>query len=107
MISNKNLLVSELGQAIVSIKGQLSHVILFFFWLCLLSVNAHSACNPMTYAESQDSEFRAWCGKGSVYTKDNNTWVLSEYAVKRFAMPDNLAVRSTASSSRRMLPANS
>ncbi|MCB2218458.1 MAG: hypothetical protein KQH59_20550 [Desulfobulbaceae bacterium] len=48
---------------------------------------AHSACDPMTYRESQDSAFQKFCGYGSVIIKDNNVWVFNEAARKRFGMP--------------------
>ncbi|MBE0585642.1 MAG: hypothetical protein IH612_18020, partial [Desulfofustis sp.] len=64
------------------------------FWLlgvvilCLnLAGYSHSACDPMTYRESQNSAFNKACGHGSVIIKDNNTWVYNESARRRFAMP--------------------
>ncbi len=53
----------------------------------LLGASADAACNPMTYRESQDAEFNKFCGYGNVITRDNNVWVVTEYAEKRFGMP--------------------
>jgi len=60
-----------------------STVLVFVF----LAGYAHSACDPMTYRESQDSAFQKFCGYGSVIIKDNNAWVFNDAARKRFGMP--------------------
>lgn len=53
----------------------------------ILAGYSHSACNPMTYRQSQNSAFNKACGHGSVIIKDNNAWVYNESARRRFAMP--------------------
>ena len=49
---------------------------------------AHSSCDRLTYAERQDPKFRMFCRHGSTIESDNHAWVVSEYAQKRFALPE-------------------
>ncbi|BDD87694.1 hypothetical protein [Desulfofustis limnaeus] len=68
-------------------KRKLSIVVGIIGIILIFAVHTRSACDPMTYWETQSAEFHQFCGYGSVYLKDNNVWVFNEESRKRFGMP--------------------